>query len=243
MLETVPVCDVELERALTGIRAILLDAAGEGPATPSEDGLLRFCCALARQCFINEYVFDVTPEELDRVERMRERLVRAMASGAAVPVLWMIAVGSYLPLHSLPGADALLAQILVASRRRPADAAGTRAPGRAAGTRFHSASDRHRRSMCRSRSSSSTRTTRYPRWVKPAPAGEPKTLPQYFGRLVQTAPGARPARQDRHARCGLRDRAEPGGDGARLQRRHRCSRWISAWPASATPSGRRWPWA
>src|SRR4029079_12980365 len=93
---------------LTGLRAILLDAAAEGPATPSEDGLLRFCSALARQCFINEYVFDTTREELEKLDRMRERLVRAMASGGAFPVLWMIAVGSYLPLHSLPGADALL---------------------------------------------------------------------------------------------------------------------------------------
>jgi hypothetical protein len=91
LLETVPVCDIELERCLTGLRAILLDAAAEGPATPSEDGLLRFCSALARQCFINEYVFDTTPEELEKLERMRERLVRAMASGGAVPVLWMIA--------------------------------------------------------------------------------------------------------------------------------------------------------
>ena len=78
LLETVPVCDIELERCLTGLRAILLDAAAEGPATPSEDGLLRFCSALARQCFINEYVFDTTREELEKLDRMRERLVRAM---------------------------------------------------------------------------------------------------------------------------------------------------------------------
>ena len=37
VLETVPVCDVDLERCLTGVRSILLDAAREGPATPAEE--------------------------------------------------------------------------------------------------------------------------------------------------------------------------------------------------------------
>ena len=187
VLETVPVCDVELERALTGIRAILLDAAGEGPATPSEDGLLRFCCALARQCFINEYVFDATPEELDRVERMRKRLVRAMESGAAVPVLWMIAVGSYLPLHSLPGADALLARswspavvaLLTQQVREPLD------------ERMARDFIPHLTAIADDVSLKVQRQYEdhpAPRWVKPAPAGEPRTMPQYFGPWFKPRP-------------------------------------------------------
>src|SRR4029079_16210186 len=67
LLETVPVYDIELERCLTGLRAILLDASAEGPATPSEDGLLRFCSAPASQCVINEYVFDTTRRELGQL--------------------------------------------------------------------------------------------------------------------------------------------------------------------------------
>ena len=108
LLETVPVCDVALERCLTAMRSIFLAAAEEGPTTPTEDGLLRFCCALARQCFINEYIFDATSDELEGVRRLRERLVRAIGSAGPVPVLWLVAVAAYLPLHSLPGAEALL---------------------------------------------------------------------------------------------------------------------------------------
>ena len=108
LLETVPVCDVELERCLTGMRAILLDAAGDGPAAPAEDGLLRFFCALARQGFINEYVFDATAQELEQVRVLRGRIARAVSSGATVPVLRLVAVAAYLPLHSVPGAVSLL---------------------------------------------------------------------------------------------------------------------------------------
>jgi tetratricopeptide (TPR) repeat protein/SAM-dependent methyltransferase len=187
LLETAPVCDVELERCLTGIRAILLDAAGEGPATPTEDGLLRFFCALAQQCFINEYVFDTSAEELEQLERMRERLVRTMASGGAVPVLWMIAVGSYLPLHTLPGADALLEKawspsvgaLLAQQVREPLDERLARdfiphltAIADDVSLKVKQQYEDHP----------------FPRWVKPAPAGEPKTMPQYFGDWFRPRP-------------------------------------------------------
>jgi len=107
LLETMPVCDIELERMLTGLRSILLDAARESPATARDDGLFRFCCALARQCFINEYVFATTGDELERVARLRGRLLAAIKSGAPIPPLWLVVVGAYLPLHSLEDTKAL----------------------------------------------------------------------------------------------------------------------------------------
>ncbi len=180
LLETVPVCDVELERCLTGMRAIFLDAAGEGPATPTEDGLLRFCCALARQGFINEYVFDATPDELGRVVQLRERLVRAIGSGGPVPVLWLIAAAAYLPLHSLPGADALLerswspavAALLAQQVGEPRDELRLRDSI----PRLTVVADDVSLAVKRQYEENP-----YPRWVKPAPAGEPRTMAQHFG--------------------------------------------------------------
>ena len=46
------------------------------PATPSDDDALAFCCALAKQCFINEYVFATTPDEDAQVERLQSRARR-----------------------------------------------------------------------------------------------------------------------------------------------------------------------
>jgi 2-polyprenyl-3-methyl-5-hydroxy-6-metoxy-1,4-benzoquinol methylase len=64
-------------------------------------------CALARQCFINEYVFDALDEEWEQARRLRAALIAALESTAAVPALWLAVVACYFPLHSIPGADRL----------------------------------------------------------------------------------------------------------------------------------------
>ena len=118
---------------------------------------------------------------------MRQRLVRTMASGAAVPVLWMIAVGSYLPLHSLPGADALLERawspavgaLLTQQVREPLDERLARdfIPHLTAIADDVSLKVKQQ-----------YEDNPYPRWVRPAPAGEPKTMPQYFGDWFKPRP-------------------------------------------------------
>jgi tetratricopeptide (TPR) repeat protein len=56
LLESAPVRNVELERLLTSVRTQLLNLASAAP-NGGDDARLEFFCALARQCFINEYVF------------------------------------------------------------------------------------------------------------------------------------------------------------------------------------------
>ena len=59
LLESTPLLDVALERFLTCARLAVLKLAGKaGAADQVAPGLLDFCCTLARQCFINEYVYD-----------------------------------------------------------------------------------------------------------------------------------------------------------------------------------------
>ena len=181
-----PVCDVELERCLTGMRAILLGTAADGPAEPAEDGLLRFFCALARQGFINEYVFDATAEELEQVRLMRERIARAVSSGGTVPVLWLIAVAAYLPLHSLPGVETLLdrvwspavAALLTQQVREPQHERSLRTSIPA----LTAIADEVSRKV-----QDQYEDNPYPRWVKPAPKGAAKTIAQYFGSWLQPA--------------------------------------------------------
>jgi tetratricopeptide (TPR) repeat protein/2-polyprenyl-3-methyl-5-hydroxy-6-metoxy-1,4-benzoquinol methylase len=113
LLECNPVGDLELERLLTTVRATLLKAAIESAAesandqTPDPD-LLAFYCAVARQCFVNEYVFSTTESEIDQVQRLCASLEAALAAGNRFPPLWLAAVGAYFPLHTLPNASALL---------------------------------------------------------------------------------------------------------------------------------------
>jgi SAM-dependent methyltransferase len=109
VLESTTVRNVDLERVLTSIRADFLRFAAGGNAIRNlDDDAIAFCCALAKQCFINEYVFAITPEEAEDAERLRQKLVEALAQDSTVPAMWPCVVGMYFPLHLLPNAQALL---------------------------------------------------------------------------------------------------------------------------------------
>ena len=71
LLDAAPMGDVEIERFLTMARRALLDAAGE--MIESGDGI-GFYSALARQCFINEYVFAATADEVRKASDLRNLL-------------------------------------------------------------------------------------------------------------------------------------------------------------------------
>jgi hypothetical protein len=53
MMVSAPIRDEALERLLTSARRTLLDLAGSREAKDASDAISGFCCALARQCFIN----------------------------------------------------------------------------------------------------------------------------------------------------------------------------------------------
>ena len=83
LLECDPITDVGLERLLTGVRYALLRAASAD--VMPEDALLGFYCALARQCFINEYVFATTDDEAEEAHRLRTALEQKLSSGEPYP--------------------------------------------------------------------------------------------------------------------------------------------------------------
>jgi tetratricopeptide (TPR) repeat protein/2-polyprenyl-3-methyl-5-hydroxy-6-metoxy-1,4-benzoquinol methylase len=109
LLTSAPVCDVEMERFLTMARRAMLEAAAMMPTLGAEVGSeLNFYSALARQCFINEYVFSRTDGEIQKASDLRNSLTSALESGARVPILWPVAVAAYFTLGSVSFADRLL---------------------------------------------------------------------------------------------------------------------------------------
>jgi SAM-dependent methyltransferase len=87
---------VEMERLLTAVRAALL-------LTPEKAGadILGFASALAQQCFINEYVFSVTPAETERLAALKQ------GDPSKRSPLTLLIIAMYEPLGSLPDAIAL----------------------------------------------------------------------------------------------------------------------------------------
>lgn len=111
-LESRVVCGVTLELFLTDLRAALLHRAGadiSGPAKVGDDATDMFC-ALARQCFLNEYVFTQSEEETRQAARLRDLLLQKLSNGSEISPLLLAAVAAYFPLHSLPSAQSLLAR-------------------------------------------------------------------------------------------------------------------------------------
>jgi tetratricopeptide (TPR) repeat protein/SAM-dependent methyltransferase len=111
LLSSTPVTDIALERFLTSTRLALLSLAERTTIEIStDDRTLQFSCALAQQCFIDEYVFDRPDDEWQRVERLANRLSTAVDSDDSIPVIWLAAVAAYRPLHSLSCAEKLVAR-------------------------------------------------------------------------------------------------------------------------------------
>jgi 2-polyprenyl-3-methyl-5-hydroxy-6-metoxy-1,4-benzoquinol methylase/tetratricopeptide (TPR) repeat protein len=176
LLETDPMTDVGLERLLTDLRcALLAAAAGEPESGAPDEGLLGFYCALARQCFINGYVYAITADENEAVRRLQSRLEQALADGAPYPPLWPVAVGAYVPLQTIAQTEKLLdrswpqavASLLVQQVKEPAE-------------------ERRLAAMLPVITTVDTEVSRavrqqyeenpYPRWVTPGPPGPPLVL-------------------------------------------------------------------
>lgn len=109
LLENAPVTDIQFEYWLGMLRHGLMElAAGHDDAGELGAHMLAFHCALARQCFINEYIHTSTEEELAHASRSREGVIAAMAADRPIPVHVLVATASYFPLSSLPAAERLL---------------------------------------------------------------------------------------------------------------------------------------
>lgn len=106
LLQSTPVRDVAFERLLTAMRFSLLKMATAG--LPLSSHQVSLTCAMAKQCFINEYVFTVTPQENDQISLIRNAIADALASGTTIEPTQLAALAMYLPVHAVPSAALLL---------------------------------------------------------------------------------------------------------------------------------------
>ncbi len=100
LLENIVNTSVELELLLTAVRKTLLSMVVNGLFEKDTDDALVFICALANQCFFNEYVFFETPEERMQVELLKQK-VQADMQDAHVNPLYFAMLGAYRPLRQL----------------------------------------------------------------------------------------------------------------------------------------------
>lgn len=113
MLKSIWVCNWAFENFLIHVRYFLLQlTAKRTPDFSSIDETeLRLFCALAQQCFINEYVFAQSEDETGQATALRDLLNETLAAGGEIPAPLLVAVAAYFPLHSLPMAESLLQRV------------------------------------------------------------------------------------------------------------------------------------
>ncbi len=110
LLQAAPVSTIAFERFLTGVRHALLEtASSEQPPDPADIAALQFYAALARQCFINEYIFNCNDSEREAAAACRTKLLALLDANAVVAPLLLLAVATYFPLYTLPEPSRLLA--------------------------------------------------------------------------------------------------------------------------------------
>ncbi len=110
LLTSAPVTTLAIERVLTAIRRAALNAIATG-TLEDDTAWLPLVSALGQQGFLNEYVFDLSDDESAQVEKLRADIADAIAQDEAVAPLRLAILASYLPLHSIPGAEKLAAQV------------------------------------------------------------------------------------------------------------------------------------
>ena len=108
-LETVRLSGFVAEKLLTEARYALLRLAGEiAPAFGCiEPSILSFCAALAQQCFINEYVYAQSDEEVRQVAALRDLMQEKLNAGGSIPPFLPAVIAAYSALHTLPMAESL----------------------------------------------------------------------------------------------------------------------------------------
>ena len=77
LMQSTPPRNIDVERVMTSLRSSLLDSASAGEAVSPP--VLAFSCALATQCFVNEFIFTTTPDEDAKVERLKAALRDALS--------------------------------------------------------------------------------------------------------------------------------------------------------------------
>jgi 2-polyprenyl-3-methyl-5-hydroxy-6-metoxy-1,4-benzoquinol methylase len=75
-----------------------------------DEQALSAYCALAKQCFINNYVFQIGQDEQDLARNLRASLTAAIAAKTPIDALMLAATACYFRLCDLPDAASLLDQ-------------------------------------------------------------------------------------------------------------------------------------
>lgn len=191
ILECIPIASVEMERFLTQTRRILLDIAANTPAhcdaSEADDPVLSLLCAIAQQCYLNEFAFYASDEELTQITDLRNMFDARIIEQLPVSSHWLAAIAAYSSLETLQSAGriphlAWPASILAVIQRQILDPAAERAY-RPLIPRITPIAD-NVSLLVREQYEESP----YPRWIKTSSTIQMESVGEYLRQLFPNAP-------------------------------------------------------
>ncbi len=186
VLQSMTVRDTGLEIVLTAVRADMMKSVADGNGSQHDDRL-AFYCALAKQCFINEYVFTQSDDETTQVEKLRQSIQSAISSDAPLSTFELVALACYVPLCDLAGSNSLqnrtwpypVADLITQQVAEPLEEQSLRA-GIPALTEISDPVSRNVREQYEQNP--------YPRWVYAASARKTTELSEHLRKSFPTVP-------------------------------------------------------
>ena len=101
--------DIGLEKLLTTLRTeLLIRVSSKDDPIYFSGPPLQFACYLAKQCFINEYIFNYSVYEEELTRRLLDTVSLSISNKVEVSSAQLAVLGCYVSLHSISDADWLL---------------------------------------------------------------------------------------------------------------------------------------
>jgi tetratricopeptide (TPR) repeat protein/SAM-dependent methyltransferase len=104
--------DITLEACLANIRRYLLKVTSSTSLQELHNvEVVDLYCSVAQQCYINEYVYFQSEEEISQSIRVRDLLTKSLQENQKTPAVWVITTACYFPLYSIKDSYKLLDQL------------------------------------------------------------------------------------------------------------------------------------
>ena len=100
-----PITDLQIGSVLSNLRRATLFNIAD---LEKESKILKLLSAIAFQCFLNEYIFTVTYEEIRTLKKVEAKIVRDIETNSQPNAIEVLLLSSYRPLSEYAWADSLL---------------------------------------------------------------------------------------------------------------------------------------
>ena len=96
IMKICPITDLDIENLLTKLRAKILFSLIE---VENSNKYYKFQTALAMQCFMNDYIYETSQNEIDTLKYLEEKVIKSLKNNKQPDPQKILCLASYKPLY------------------------------------------------------------------------------------------------------------------------------------------------